>query len=80
MPYADVKLAVDGDDAAWVAFEDRRDDRAEQVTVVRIDRQGSLSPSKSWRGSAPDIAARGKTAVLAWVGAGGEIQVVRLAP
>lgn len=78
VPYADVKLAVDGDDAAWVAFEARRDDRAEQVTVVRIDRQGSVSSRKSWQGSAPDIAAQGKTAVVAWVGAGGEIQIVRV--
>ncbi|EAR20299.1 sialidase/neuraminidase family protein [Nitrococcus mobilis] len=80
VPYANVKLVVAEEGAAWVAFEDRREEYGERVTVLRIDQQGNVSAPRYWRGSGPDVAVEGDAAVLTWMGAGGAIRVVRLAP
>ncbi|MGH9001070.1 MAG: hypothetical protein ACRDY7_16950 [Acidimicrobiia bacterium] len=40
IPYGDVKLALDDEDHAWVAFEDRRSEEADLVRVVRVDLDG----------------------------------------
>lgn len=77
VPYADVKLAVDGSDRAWVAFEDRRDDRNEQVVLTRIDPRAVPTRLGSWPGHAPDVAARAGTVRLVWTGVKGEIQTMR---
>ena len=65
VPYSDVKLAVDSDGHAWVAFEDRRGDE-ENVVVARLDPGGRLEMSKAWPGSAPDIATVGGKALVTW--------------
>ena len=65
VPYSDVKLAVDADGQAWVAFEDRRGDE-DQVVVARLDSAGRLELSKAGPGIAPDIATVGGKALLTW--------------
>jgi hypothetical protein len=65
VPYGDVKLALDGDDHAWVAFEDRRADQ-DQIRLVRMDPQGRAAFSKTWAGTAPDITAGDGFAVVTW--------------
>jgi hypothetical protein len=65
VPYGDVKLAIDGDDHAWVAFEDRRADQ-DQIRLVRMDPQGRAAFSKAWTGTAPDITAGDASAVVTW--------------
>ncbi|OQK16449.1 hypothetical protein AU255_00635 [Methyloprofundus sedimenti] len=77
VPYADVKLAVDGSDAAWIAFEDHRNEHGERVVMVRIDVQGLLSQPRSWLGHSPDIAAREGAATLVWAGPKGAIQALQ---
>lgn len=77
VPYADVKLALDGRGSAWVAFEDRRDDRSEAVRLVRIDASGVVSPPQSWPGTSPDLAAHGETAILVYADAAGAVRLVR---
>ncbi len=65
VPYGDVKLAIDGDDHAWVAFEDRREDQ-DQIRLVRLDPEGRAAFSRTWAGTAPDIAAGDGYAVVTW--------------
>lgn len=65
VPYGDVKLAIDGDDHAWVAFEDRREDQ-DQIRLVRLDPEGRAACSRTWAGTAPDIAAGDGYAVVTW--------------
>ncbi|MGH9034412.1 MAG: sialidase family protein, partial [Acidimicrobiia bacterium] len=65
IPYGDVKLAVDGEDHAWVAFEDRRSE-FDQVRVVRIDPAGKVSFSKTWPGTIPSISTGEDWAAVAW--------------
>ena len=65
VPYGDVKLAIDGADHAWVAFEDRRADQ-DQIRLVRMDRQGRAAFSKTWTGTAPDLTAGDGFAVVTW--------------
>ncbi len=77
VPYADVQLALDGRGNAWVAFEDGRDGRPEEVKLLRIDGSGVVSPPQSWPGTSPDIAARGDTAILVYADAGGAVRLVR---
>jgi hypothetical protein len=78
VPYADVKLAVDGNDAAWITFEDRRNEHSERVVLTRIDAQGLPSQPQSWLGHSPDIAARADTATLTWTGTKGAIQTLHI--
>ncbi len=78
VPYADVKLALHGRGNAWVAFEDRRDDRPEAVRLVRVDAGGVVSPPQSWPGTSPDLAAHGETAILVYADdAAGAVRLVR---
>jgi hypothetical protein len=77
IPYADVKLAVDGSGAAWIAYEDRRDDSDERVALVRLDAQGKAEPVGSWPGRSPDLSAREGEAILAWNGPTGDVRIVR---
>lgn len=64
VPYADVKLALDANDNAWVAFEDRRGD-IDLVQLVRIGADGSLARAEPWAGTIPDLAAFGDGAIVA---------------
>ena len=79
VPYADVKLAVDGSDHVWVTYEDRRDDRADQMVLAEIDPQGNPARLGQWPGRAPDIAAKAGAVMLVWTGAKGEIQTLQAA-
>lgn len=65
VPYADVKLALDAKDNAWVAFEDRRGE-TDLIHLVRIAQDGSLSRAEPWPGTIPDLTAVGDTVVIAW--------------
>lgn len=65
IPYADVKLAIDATDHAWVAFEDRRGEQ-DVIQLSRISPDGKLSLSTAWPGTAPDIAAWGENAIVTW--------------
>jgi hypothetical protein len=80
VPYADVKLAVDGKDRAWVAFEDRRAESGERVMLTRIDSHGTPSPPQSWPGEAPDIAAQADSVTLLWTTPNGALQALEVAP
>ncbi|OBS52101.1 cytochrome C biosynthesis protein [Methylosinus sp. 3S-1] len=64
LPYADVKLALDSKDNAWVAFEDRRGD-VDLVRLARIGADGSLAFAEPWPGTIPDLAALGDAVVVA---------------
>ncbi|ATQ67304.1 MULTISPECIES: sialidase family protein [Methylosinus] len=77
IPYADVKLAVDASGAAWVAYEDRREDASERVALVRLDAQGKAEPVGSWPGRSPDLAAREEEALLVWNSPAGDVRLVR---
>lgn len=76
VPYSNVKLFVDGTDRAWVAFEDRRDDRVERVTLSRIDQQGNVTQIGSWPGRAPDFAVGASAVILVSAGDKGDIQIL----
>ena len=65
VPYGDVKLALDGGDNAWVAFEDRRGDE-DLIQVARIAPDGSYILTEAWPGTAPDLTARRDAAIVAW--------------
>ncbi len=65
IPYADVKLAIDGKDHAWVAFEDRRGEH-DLIQLARIAPDGKVAWAKAWPGTSPDVAARGDTAIVTW--------------
>jgi len=69
VPYGDVKLALDGDDHAWIAFEDRRADE-DQIRLVRMDPRGRAAFSKAWTGTAPDVTAGDDFAVVTWASQG----------
>jgi hypothetical protein len=69
VPYADVKLATDRDGHAWVAFEDRRDERLESLILARVDAQGRVERSRTWPGTAPDIAVASRGAFVSWASA-----------
>ncbi|MGH6829617.1 MAG: sialidase family protein [Methylocella sp.] len=80
VPYADVKLAVDGSDQAWVAFEDRRDESGERVVLTRIDPRGTPPQPRSWPGQAPDLAAHSDSVTLLWTAANGTVQALQVVP
>ncbi len=65
VPYGDVKLALDGNDNAWVAFEDRRGEE-DMIQLARITPEGTRTLSQAWSGTAPDVAVLGDSAVIAW--------------
>ncbi len=65
IPYGDVKLALDAKDNAWVAFEDRRGDE-DLIQVAMIATDGRRTLTQAWSGTAPDVAAEGETAIVAW--------------
>ncbi|MCO6440369.1 MAG: exo-alpha-sialidase [Nitrococcus mobilis] len=65
VPYGDVKLALDGEDNAWVAFEDRRGEE-DRIQIARISPHGEVTFSASWPGTAPDITALDETALVSW--------------
>lgn len=65
LPYADVKLALDENDNAWVAFEDRRGE-TDLIHLVRIAEDGGLSRAKPWPGTGPDLVAKGGSAIITW--------------
>ncbi len=65
IPYGDVKLALDARDNAWVAFEDRRGDE-DLIQVAMIAADGKHTLTQAWPGTAPDVAAEGETAIVAW--------------
>lgn len=73
VPFGDVKLAVDGDDRAWVAFEDRRGDE-DVIRMVLVDPdRGTIRTARAWAGSNPDIVATGAgEALVAWETGDGE--------
>jgi nucleotide-binding universal stress UspA family protein len=64
VPYADVKLALDAKDNAWVAFEDRRGD-TDLIHLFRIGADGTLARAEPWPGTIPDLAAAGDGVVVA---------------
>lgn len=64
----DVRLVVDGQGAAWLAFEDRRDDKGDRVQVVRVAPGGAVSASPPFPGRAPFLAVTGDGVVVAWHG------------
>jgi hypothetical protein len=64
LPYADVKLALDAKDNAWIAFEDRRGD-VDLVRLARVGADGSLAFAEPWPGTIPDLAALGESVVVA---------------
>lgn len=78
VPYSNVKLSVDGIDRAWVAFEDRRDDRAERVALNRIEPQGNVTQIGSWPGRAPDFAVGASAVTLVSNGDKGDIQILQI--
>ncbi|MGH8555966.1 MAG: sialidase family protein [Methylococcales bacterium] len=80
VPYADVKLAVDGSDQAWVAFEDRRDGSGEHVVLTRIDPRGTPHQPRPWPGQAPDLAAHSDSVTLLWTAPDGAVQALQVAP
>ncbi|MGH8650776.1 MAG: hypothetical protein ACREYE_00730 [Gammaproteobacteria bacterium] len=65
IPYGDVKLALDTRDNAWVAFEDRRGNE-DLIQVAMISADGKHTLTQAWPGTAPDVAAEGETAIVAW--------------
>jgi hypothetical protein len=65
IPYADVKLAIDAADHAWVAFEDRRGER-DLIQVARISPEGKVARSTAWPGTSPDIAGFGESVIVTW--------------
>lgn len=65
VPYADVKLALDAEDHAWVAFEDRRGER-DLIRLARIAPDGRIARAQPWPGTAPDVATSGTTAIVTW--------------
>ncbi|MGH9000485.1 MAG: sialidase family protein [Acidimicrobiia bacterium] len=65
VPYSDVRLAVDGQDHAWVAFEDRRGD-VDKIGVVRLTPDGKASFSQTWEGTIPSISAGRDFATVVW--------------
>ncbi|MGH8614742.1 MAG: sialidase family protein [Gammaproteobacteria bacterium] len=65
VPYGDVKLALDAEDQAWVAFEDRRGAQ-DLIQVARVTPDGRHTLSDAWPGTAPDVAVRGETAIVTW--------------
>ena len=65
IPYGDVKLALDAKDNAWVAFEDRRGDE-DLIQVAMIAPDGRHTLAETWPGTAPDVAAEDRTAIVAW--------------
>jgi len=68
VPYADVRLALDQAGNAWVAFADRRGD-VDQIRLVRINIDGSVSSAEPWPGVSPDLATRPDgSVVLTWGG------------
>ncbi len=86
VPYADVKLALDASDNAWVAFEDRRGE-TDLIHLVRVAPDGALTRAKPWPGTIPDVAALGDSVVVAWGGLapeeeqqGGGIQALIASP
>lgn len=70
VPYADVVMAVD-DDAAWIAYEDRRSDD-DQIQVARVDAEGRVTYSEAWPGNTPELAARDDEALVVWSESAGE--------
>lgn len=65
VPYGDVKLALDGNDNAWVAFEDRRGEE-DMIQLARVTPEGTRTLSQAWPGTAPDVAVLGDSAVITW--------------
>ncbi|MGH9000483.1 MAG: sialidase family protein, partial [Acidimicrobiia bacterium] len=66
VPYADVRLVIDGDDQPWVAFEDRRGE-VDQVQLVRIDPDTSAASfAAALPGHGPDLVAGDDWALLTW--------------
>lgn len=63
VPYADVKMALDRDGNAWVAFEDKRGD-TDLIHLTRIGTDGSVTRATPWPGTIPDLAARADGAVV----------------
>lgn len=63
VPYADVKLALDHEGNAWVAFEDKRGD-IDLIHLVRIGSDGTVARAEPWPGTIPDLAARADGAVV----------------
>jgi hypothetical protein len=64
VPYADVKLALDASDNAWVAFEDRRGE-TDLIHLARIGADGTLALAEPWAGTIPDLVAVGQGVVIA---------------
>ncbi len=65
VPYADVKLALDANDNAWVAFEDKRGE-TDLIHLARIGADGTVFRAEPWSGTIPDLAAVGDGVVIAW--------------
>ena len=66
VPAGDVRLMVDDRGAAWVAFEDRRDEKEDRVQVVRVAPGGGVDASTPWSGRAPYLANAGDGVIVAW--------------
>lgn len=77
MPYADVKLVVDANNRAWIAYEDLRGENNGQVILTRVDSQNTPTASLSWSGQAPDIAASENSVVLIWNDHQGAVKTIQ---
>lgn len=75
-PSATVDLAIDGDDAAWLTWDDRREDET-KVWLASVDSAGAarVMDEPLAAGEQPAIAAREDLVVVAWTTADGAIEV-----
>ncbi len=71
MPGSIVSLAVDGNDEAWVAWEDLRGDEP-LIRLARISPDGTVTTVEdaAGRGRGPRLAAYEGRLALAWVDSG----------
>jgi len=65
IPYGGVKLALDGQDNAWIAVESRQDDST-TIHLLRIGHDGSVSRAPPWTGRSPDLARLGDGVIVTW--------------
>jgi hypothetical protein len=71
VPYGDVRLSLDEEGNAWVAFEDRRGD-VDKIRVVRVAPDGAVDASTAFEGTIPAISARKGRATVTWQAVPGE--------
>lgn len=78
VPHVNVKLSVDAQDHAQVAFEDRRDENNQRVVQVSIDSAGMVSAPRAWSGQMPDLVAGRDKVTLLRVDREGAVRALRI--